>query len=845
MVINKISPIYEQPDAKWRYKEQYGHDDEKLKGVVVYGNIIQVRPTKGRFKDSWLELIDPQDSSNILGYVPMDGLENLPEIRTFNEDFITRIDSPLLLLQPGQTAKKYNLAQYNYSILKGEIVSAIGETSVKGTRWLLFKFSSSGLYLYGDGGVGARYAWGRADDFVAASSYTPDNSRVDPDWLSSKIRLPDPYHPEAGYLPSIPPETLPDSVKSQVVKNGFWIDPTNIYPTKIEVDDMADLYLETGVGMADFISTDLFLHSYHILFDRMLQNLEKTYFSPHLAKNMKLALAELEKIKPQLTTPQAREAYDTVKDLFSVPLVLFGDRTIKYSARVKAEVDLIMDAHKIETSPITGNRDDYTQYRARGHYTLSPELEIYFRAMSYLGNAGFSLFRADGSPNLESVRASALIVFALKPIEREWNSVDGPINYLIGCPDDAGYLDFYPYVSEIIGEPRNIADDARIRRLAEELKIKIPQASITYVMQGNPQEPVSPEDLEFRLSGKRFVFDSYVLNQLTTPRVGSIAIPRTMPMGTDLMSALGSEASDEVSIKNDYVPRYTDSLNRLKQLALNIGKIYPTFYSSWLLILKDLFTDSGSKQFFYRKTGPWKWKKLITAHASWAELRHDTILYVKQSGAETGDLPTVAAHFATPQPRGYVEPDPQVFFSLIVSVDKLLALFKNYSLEASDVKTFTDKLNTFKGLCEKALRIAQREVNEEKLSSEDYATIKELAKSFNTSLLLDQWGEADPNDVNSWRKLSMAIIADLHTDFDAQKILYAATGTPRKIYVFVNDRSGGPRLTLGYMFSYYEYSYPLDVPRLTDETWRDVVYDPSKASLLENIKPFWYSQLDN
>jgi hypothetical protein len=762
-----------------------------------------------------------------------------------NENFITRVDKPVLLLQPGKADPQYDIAQYGFNVLKGEVIRAVGQTTVNGTGWLLLSFSTSDQF--GDGGVGARYAWGRADDFVAVSGYAPDNSRVDPAWLSSGLRLPGsrPSEPPADYLPPTQPAALPERLKSNILKNGFWIDPTIIYPSKIDVDDMADLYALTNEGSADFISVDLFLHSYHIIFDRMLQSLEKSYFSPRLAANMKLALAELEKFKPGLTSPQAQQAYETVKDMFTVPLALLGDRTVRYSNRAQVEIDRILSASEITNSTITNLKEDYTQYRPRGHYTLSPELERYFRAMSFLGNAGLSLFQSDGSPNLDSLRKIVLIVFAINAHEAEWKSFEGPINYLIGSPDDAGYAVYFKYVSEIVGEVKNIADDGRLRRLADEIKIKVPQAAISYVIQGSPQERTPDVQLEFRLSGKRFTFDSFVLDSLTSPGVGTQEIPRYMPMGTDVMSALGSSAADEISLKNDYIPRYTKTLNRLKQIALVINQLYPNFYTSWLMVIKDGFSDSGSRQFFYRATGPWKWKKLMTAHASWAELRHDTLLYVKQSGAELGDGVLLAGDFAPPRPRGYVEPDPQVFAALTVSVDRLLDLFKFYTLESGDLKVFTEKLNTFRGLCQKALQIAQREVAEETLSQGEYDTIKELAKSFDTFLLLDEYGETDPSDVNSWRKLSMAIIADVHTDFFDEKIMYVATGTPRRMYVFVNDRSGGPRLTVGYVYSYYEYSYPLSVPRLTDETWRDVVYDPGKAGVLEKIHPPWYSQLYN
>ncbi len=50
----------------------------------------------------------------------------------------------------------------------------------------------------------------------------------------------------------------------------------------------------------------------------------------------------------------------------------------------------------------------------------------------------------------------------------------------------------------------------------------------------------------------------------------------------------------------------------------------------------------------------WHDKQLQSSLSSWAQLRHDTILYAKASGAEMGgDMP--------PEVQGWVEPVPEVW----------------------------------------------------------------------------------------------------------------------------------------------------------------------------------------
>jgi hypothetical protein len=281
-----------------------------------------------------------------------------------------------------------------------------------------------------------------------------------------------------------------------------------------------------------------------------------------------------------------------------------------------------------------------------------------------------------------------------------------------------------------------------------------------------------------------------------------------------------------------------------------------SFYTAWLDILKNYFAASGSKQFFYN-SGPWQWKKLVTASAAWAEMKHDTMLYAKQGGAEMGGVDGGAARYAPPEPRGYVEPDPEAFEAIIATLDRLDEFFGKFSFESegetgggdneygqitaeiSAPLEYTQKIARFRELCALAGNIAKREAAGEALTTDDYASIKEIAGAFRPQILLPGGIE-----VYDWEQLRMAVVADAATDFFSGEALHVATGTPRKIYVYVNDKWGGSRVTRGYVYSYYEFARPLEDGRLTDEEWRAEVYDHTKQDELKKLHPAWYGELE-
>jgi hypothetical protein len=852
-VIDEVAPVLDEAGGEYELEEfdVYG---ESVQGIAVYGNHVPTKPVSGEYADSWVELIDAESGSS-LGFIEKARIEPLPEYSPHAAiEYIVRADDPDLLLQPGKTDEKYRLAKYNFHLVKGDIVRAFGEYPMDGEKWLLLGFTTS-VEDSGDSGVGMRYAWARASDMAPMEDYAPDNSKADAAWIPHLTR--ENYEYESPKF-----ERVSDAARSSIAGQGFYIDLQPQYPEYIIVDEMTDLYAKSGEYAADFITTDLFLHSYHLIFDRMLQKLELAYFSPKLRECLNVALSELEKARPALVSSGLMSSYETARDMFSIPLALLGEKPgAGLSDRASSEIEKILEASGVTESEITGATEDYTQYRPRGHYSAWPGLESYFRAMSFLGNAGFALFEDDGPAIPENVRVASLISMILGSGESKWRSFEAPIDFLMGTPDDVAPGALAGIVQNGFGGlpgVKSLADDKKLEAVAAEIRGAVSSPRIQGRKTGNisKAEEESARVPEFRISGKRFTFDAYIFNQLTSPRVGTDENPRNLPEGTDVMAVLGSRAAENFSARNDAVESYSANMRELKSESDEFFKNDATVYTLWLDMLKKGFGGSGSKQFFYN-SGAWQWKKLMTASASWAELKHDSILYSKQGGAEMGDGGWYAGKFAPPYPRGYVEPDPQVFGAIIASIDRILAFFDEFQLEGrggseyeamleelggygGGGEEYTDKLKKFRSLCQSAKSIAEKEVAESPLTLEDYGEIKRIARSFTASLILPGGMEIDYGD---WEKLRMSIVADVATDFLEMRALHVATGAPRKIFVFANDKSGGPRIARGYAYSYYEFPRPLGDGRMTDEEWTEMVYDEGRADELKALHPKWYGEL--
>ncbi len=853
-VVDPIAPVVKEPGFK--YKEatlQKGgyyllEDAPDIQDVVVYGNHVAVRRVAGKYAKDWGELLG--EDGDKLGYVPMKSLQPLPiYTKTETKYFWSKKTKPDLFLQPG----KYSVSnKYGFSLLKGETASCVGEYGAPdGQRWLLLIFSTAEWTGYA--GVGARYAWGRESDFLRLETYKPDFGTALPEDMPTRIRgnLDD---NRSDY--SFDPNQL-----ARIAKYGFWIDPAPVLVGNIMADDMADSYTNTAEFVPQFITTDIYFHAWHLIFDRMLQKTEEKFFSKALERYLTAAVAELDARAKNISAahPEApRDAILTARDMLMLPLALLADPQSSPERRLSPaavmEYRKILAAEERGNSAVTGAVTDYTLYRPRSHYTITPALSRYFRAMSFLGDATLRLGVRDERERRLNASAIALLCLVtdsrnVRPLYDEFAE---PLRFMMGNADDNAVDDYGEVVRKLVaGDEESVTTP----RVAEALHPVLVAASRPPRIADKPSSRPNMTEAEraeeaggFRLIGKSFVYDAYVFAKLTSPAVGTNEEPRNLPAPEDVMTVLGSDAAYKLT--NRYTEKYKNyGFNRRVLMdgtpAFLASAEADTAYSTWLRVLADSFADSGSPQFFYRDGGLWEWKKLLTASASWAELKHDTVLYAKQSGAEMGaGGEWIPGQYEPPRPRGYVDPEPQAFSRILRATKKmqrLLDLLKKSSLQYADGE-YEHKLETFAKLCTTALDVAEKEARNQPLSVDDFADIEMLARAFTSDLLLPE-GMFMADDDASAEQVKMALVTDVATDYLSGRVLHVATGTPRKIFVYVNDNSAGPRITVGYVYSYYEFVRAIGEGRTTDEEWKALVYDEKRQDELEALRPSWYKRL--
>jgi hypothetical protein len=440
--------------------------------------------------------------------------------------------------------------------------------------------------------------------------------------------------------------------------------------------------------------------------------------------------------------------------------------------------------------------------------------------------------------------------FAESPELREkWDRIYSVTAFYVGLSDDLGPYEYIEAMDSVFnGE---FVPDELTEESIEKLKVKLAEYRTPKIYGGTGdcviQPPFTAEQADqclantkgFRLMGQRFIPDSYMFSNLVgqytgvylgdrEPRPFTFVISgagrpiRGFPRGLDVMALLGSNRARELldELDDSNYANYTTQYNKLEAEfgSFNETEWNKNLYWSWLFALKPLLKDYGSGYPTFMQTEAWQEKELTTALASWAELRHDTILYAKQS--------YTMAESAMPMPPeekpvvGYVEPVPEFYNRLLALTRMTAAGLADMDVLDSSAKYRLEHLET---ILERLVKLSEKELANEELTAEDYEFIKNFGDELNAVI----------TDVDEKAKKT-TIVADVHTDGNTGQVLEEGVGYVDLVVVAYEVPDGRILVGAGPVMSYYEFKQPM-AERLTDEKWREMLSSEPQD------KPEWYS----
>lgn len=594
-----------------------------------------------------------------------------------------------------------------------------------------------------------------------------------------------------------------------------------------------------------YLSTDLFLHAFHHSFDEILKAVETGTLIPLLEATLVDLRAEWFNLKQQYGDDPRMDASLADVDLhLAVALSLLRGElnpTHLFSSRVLAE-ELVARANGAQglgnyaLYNETPRTIDFSQFKPRGHYTHGTQLKRYFRAMMWLGRIDFRLSIPPGQGAPGSVQREAVDSFLMRELleasgrRSEIDRMEGILGAFIGEPDNTTVADLDEMAVELdlsstadLWDPE---DYAHFEELLESERYQ-PQAINSRILLADPMggEPLDPPYV-FLLFGQRFTVDSNVLGNVVFDRIryqGGQPF-RGLPDPLDVLYCLGND--DVLPLLEPQLDEYhyAANLSALRYLIDAYDEEYwsSSLYTHWLAAIRSLSNTGsipGAPEFM--RTGAWQQQKMQTQLASWAELRHDTILYSKQS--YTGGI---TCSF----PHGYVEPVPEFYRSLqrFAEFGSAEIVPKLEGMDAVEVGHYYERAAELMGI---VAGIAEQELSGTPLSQEQLTFLQEIlflqpsgCSSAETGWLRELFYGWEETPVSKRDH----IVADVHTQpTDAAgnmvgKVLHAATGQPM-LGVFVARCSSGELTAFAGPVASYREITTTGFYRLSDEEWEDIV----------------------
>ncbi len=654
---------------------------------------------------------------------------------------------------------------------------------------------------------------------------------------------------QVKYLPLVN-QTLPltDAERDALTRNGFVVSDRISWQRFIEA--YAWIYWK---DLPVLVTTDSLLHAFHQSYDDLLKELETTILSPQLVALLKETRATLATQQQADTDTTLAPLYHDVDLYLAVAYHLLQDSPSS-DPLVAHYVKLATDANAHGEIPLFGTERaiDFTLFKPRAHYADSPQLEAYFRAMNWLGQIDFRFVAYDmltSEPILDQqqMAAAALLRNAIDATDQRlrWQVINGLLELLVGRSDNMTLPDFDRFLTDAaITTPGQLltADGPTLLTLLTTNDYGQQRITGQLIERhvGNTSDQPIPRPTSFLLLGQRFAIDSFVFSELVYDRlmVDGEPIHRALPDPLDVMAALGNPRA-LTHLQSELVTyQYTPQLTQLQQSIAALPAAYwrTPVYNQWLGLLRTL--NAPTTDPIYPKamrTAAWADRMLQTQLGSWTQLRHDNMLYVKQS--------FTPSEVMCEYPAGYVEPYPAFYAALaqlaqdVQQVLTAVPLTPGTSGVAIRAKIVA-YLENLAFVSTRLQQLAEKELRLEAFTEQEELFLKSMIKR--EARYVDG-GCAGPEVEEQWdgwyahlfykKDDNPALIADVHTNATTDpssslyppRVLHAATG-PVAATLLVVDTDEGMALYVGPAFTYFEVvtagNNANPPKRLTNDQWR-------------------------
>ncbi|MCK6613663.1 MAG: DUF3160 domain-containing protein [Ignavibacteriaceae bacterium] len=591
-----------------------------------------------------------------------------------------------------------------------------------------------------------------------------------------------------------------------------------------------------------YISADALLHAFHISYDRILKDIEIQFLHPHLKNMLNIMHGKMPDLYTRYGSQPAMMMHLRDADVFlTTARKLAGVTATPFFPSNASQIDsLITFVNSYQRQDIKLFSDqsrsvDFSQFKPRGHYVpdmLNPDIDKYFKAMMWLGRIELYLIAPKNTLNpvkLYNVQRQIILSYLLTELIQLSNAgseleyIEDIVKFFVGDQDNVTY----PHLLELkqsigLGFTSEFLDTNRVKEFQDSLSTKeyANQLILSQILYRNPMAPDSIVPASsFMMFGQRFVIDSYVTGSVVYDRIPG-GVCRLFPSVLDPMFALGNNAAGQLLQPELNAYNYSLNLAALRYLIDSYGEDFwgSTMYNNWLAGIREIKKGPENENLpDFMKTAAYWQRMLNTQLTSWSQLRHDNLLYAKQSytGGSICSYPYV-----------YLEPFPELYKRLA----KIGQAGKNKFSGLSNINYY---FTTLERISDSLAVIAQKQIDNVPLTQGEEYWLRCIIYNINPgSGGSPFWGwysrlyyRDEEYDLNKGLLGNDFIVADIHTvptycgGAPLGAVVHVGTG-PVNLGVFLVKHGEQLVAHVGPNYSFYEYR-TVNYLRLDDEQWKN------------------------
>ena len=630
-------------------------------------------------------------------------------------------------------------------------------------------------------------------------------------------------------------EGLSDDAKDKLRSGAVVVVHTDAHESKV-----GDVYAKLRAERVPYVITlDALFALVQAAMGAALDETERTILQPSM--NVMLTSAEARLVGEQKSArSDTEDAYALARVIVAVARKLLEpgyELPKELAVAANDELGHIMSHVGPSPSKLLGRTMDYGQFDVQAGLTSGSTHLAPFRARAWLGEAALLLApKGDARSPIDvaqlrtQTRAAMLLTHALRsdvdpPAADAYERIDVLERFLFGPSDDYTPRELSRLAADVAVDLRDGNTFANVARV-DHLRLGAAKEGLGRVNDlGLPTSRAESPVATFRLLGATAPQDAVAMTKLVAPYVGRFTGTgkpislhdgmRVFPPALDLAVAVGSVDARQVlhETGDDAYEGYEGTLAALASLPQDPRARHRYVMLSYLDALSAYLAPSGADAGQPFASSPaWRRRKLDTALAAWAALRHVAVPFTHGAARELLEEPVVVD--PTPTPAA-VEPHPEAIARLVGIVRQLRrGLLAHHGL--SSVSVVAPLLERLDALLVDALDVALREATTVALSAKEQRTLDTFPArivSLERSLAV---GAAAP-----W-------ISPVHVDVATGRVLEEGSGYLEDGY-FVLRMPGAPLPAL-FLGVHVPHAERVSTLRTTDATWRGQLEKGSVAS---------------